>query len=72
VAIATKFVKITKKLDAIDPFLPFAVLRDYVDTSQFYGEGEMAIIMGDAELLNDYESMDIDNQRFPEHPDVLD
>jgi len=66
--IATKFVKITKKLDAIDPFLPFAVLRDYVDTSQFYGEGEMAIIMGDAELLNDYESMDIDNNAYQNTP----
>jgi hypothetical protein len=66
--IATKMQKITKKLDAIEPFLPFAVLRDYVDTSQFYGEGEMAIIFGDAELLNDYESMDIDNNAYQNTP----
>lgn len=66
--IKTKYVKITRKLDAIEPFLPFAVLRDYVDTSQFYGEGEMAIIMGDAELLNDYESMDIDNNAYQNTP----
>lgn len=66
--IKTKMVKITRKLDAIEPFLPFAVLRDYVDTSQFYGEGEMAIIMGDAELLNDYESMDIDNNAYQNTP----
>jgi hypothetical protein len=66
--IATKMQKITKKLDAIEPFLPFAVLRDYVDTSQFYGEGEMAVILGDAELLNDYESMDIDNNAYQNTP----
>lgn len=66
--IKTKYVKITKKLDAIEPFLPFAILRDYVDTSQFYGEGEMAVIMGDAELLNDYESMDIDNNAYQNTP----
>jgi hypothetical protein len=58
----------TKNLDEIEPFLPFAVLRDYVDTSLFYGEGEMAIIMGDAELLNDYESMDIDNNAYQNTP----
>jgi hypothetical protein len=58
----------TRKLDAISPFLPFAVLRDYVDTSLFHGEGEMAVIMGDAELLNDYESMDIDNNAYQNTP----
>lgn len=57
-----------QKLDEIKPFLPFAVLRDYVDTSLFYGEGEMAIIMGDAELLNDYEAMDIDNNAYQNTP----
>lgn len=61
-------IMVTQTLDAIDPFLPFAVLRDYVDSSQFYGEGEMAIIMGDAELLNDYESMDIDNSAYQNTP----
>lgn len=55
-------------LDAIAPFLPFAILRDYVDTSLFYGEGEMAIIMQDAELLNDYESMMIDNNAYQNTP----
>jgi hypothetical protein len=60
--------QVTQKLDEIKPFLPFAVLRDYVDTSQFYGEGEMAIIMGDSELLNDYESMDVDNNAYQNTP----
>lgn len=61
-------IKSQQKLDAIEPFLPFAVLRDYVDTSLFYGEGEMAIIMQDAELLNDYEAMDIDNNAYQNTP----
>lgn len=57
-----------QKLDEIKPFIPMAILRDYIDTSLFYGEGEMSIIMGDAELLNDYESMDIDNNAYQNTP----
>lgn len=57
-----------RTLDEIKPFLPFAVLRDYVDTSQFYGDGEMAVLFGDNELLNDYESMDIDNNAYQNTP----
>lgn len=55
-------------LDEIEPFLPFAVLRDYIDSSQFYGEGEMALLMNDAELLNDYEAMQIDNNAYQNTP----
>lgn len=61
-------VPVERKLDKIDPFLPYAVLRDYVDTSQFYGSGEMELLIGDAELLNDYESMDIDNNAYQNTP----
>lgn len=61
-------VSIDRKLDAIEPFLPFAVLRDYVDTSQFFGEGEMAVLFNDAELLNDYEAMDVDNNAYQNTP----
>ena len=57
-----------QKLDRIKPFLPFAVLRDYIDTSQFYGEGEMALLIYDAELLNDYEAMQIDNNAYQNTP----
>lgn len=57
-----------RKLDEIEPFLPFAVLRDYVDTSQFLGDGEMAVIIHDAELLNDLEAMDIDNNAYQNTP----
>lgn len=55
-------------LKEIKPFLPFAVLRDYIDSSQFYAEGEMALIIGDAELANDYEAMMIDNNAYQNTP----
>lgn len=58
----------TQKLDKIDPFLPYAVLRDYIDTSQFFAEGEMALLLNDAELLNDYEAMQIDNNAYQNTP----
>lgn len=57
-----------EKLDEIKPFLPFAVLRDYIDSSQFYAEGEMALLFHDAELLNDYESMEVDNNAYQNTP----
>jgi hypothetical protein len=61
-------IKTTQKLDKIDPFLPFAVLRDYVDSSQFYGSGEMELLLEDAEQLNDYESMQADNNAYQNTP----
>lgn len=53
--------KSEQKLDKIDPFIPIAVLRDYVDTSQFYGSGESEVIADRQEYLSDLESMDTDN-----------
>lgn len=57
-----------EKLDEIKPFLPFVLLRDYIDSSQLYGSGEMELIMEDAELLNDYESMQVDNNAYQNTP----
>lgn len=57
-----------QKLDEIKPFLPFAVLRDYIDSSQFYGSGEMDLLINDAELLNDYEAMQVDNNAYQNTP----
>ena len=57
-----------RKLDEIKPFLPFAILRDYIDSSQFLGAGEMELLMQDAELLNDYEAMQIDNNAYQNTP----
>lgn len=61
-------VQVQQKLDAIEPFIPFAVLRDYIDSSQFFGEGEMAIIADRQEMLNDLESMDTDNLAYQNTP----
>lgn len=61
-------IKTVQKLDAIDPFLPFAILRDYIDTSQFYASGEMELLINDAELLNDYEAMQVDNNAYQNTP----
>lgn len=57
-----------RKLDEIKPFLPFAVLRDYIDSSQFLGAGEMELLLQDAELLNDYEAMQVDNNAYQNTP----
>lgn len=61
-------IKIQRKLSAIKPFLPFAVLRDYIDSSQFLGAGEMELLVQDAELLNDYEAMQVDNNAYQNTP----
>lgn len=61
-------IETTQKLDEIEPFLPFVVLRDYIDSSQFYAEGEMALLIYDAELLNDYEAMQVDNNAYQNTP----
>lgn len=61
-------IEVTRKLDAIAPFLPFAVLRDYIDSSQFLGAGEMELLVADAELLNDYEAMQVDNNAYQNTP----
>lgn len=63
-----KMVDSPRKLDEIEPFLPFAVLRDYVDTSLFYGEGEMAVLLDPQEELNDLEAMDLDNNAYQNTP----
>lgn len=61
-------VEVPQQLDEIHPFLPFAILRDYIDSSQFLGAGEMELLLPDAELLNDYESMQVDNNAYQNTP----
>ncbi len=63
-----KEVEIPRKLDEIKPFLPYAILRDYIDSSQFLGAGEMELLVEDAELVNDYEAMQIDNNAYQNTP----
>lgn len=61
-------IEMPRKLSAIAPFLPFAILRDYIDSSQFLGAGEMELLIQDAELLNDYEAMQVDNSAYQNAP----
>ena len=52
--------KETKKIPAIEPFAPYAVLRNVVDPSLFYGSGDVEIIVDLQERLNDWEAIDMD------------
>lgn len=54
----------TKKIPEVKPFLPFAVLRNYVDNSLFYAKGDMAVIIDQQERLNDLSSQKADNITF--------
>lgn len=54
-------VKQEKTIPAIKPFLPFAILRNYVDTSLFYAKGDVAVIIDRQETLNDISNQKQDN-----------
>lgn len=54
----------TKVLPEIKPFLPFAVLRNYVDSSLFYAKGDMAVIIDRQETLNDLTNQKVDNLTY--------
>lgn len=49
------------ELPAIEPFLPFAPLRNYIDGSLFYGKGDVEVILDSQEHLNDTAAQKIDN-----------
>lgn len=53
-----------KKIEKIDPFLPFAVLRNTIDSSLFFGTGDVEVIMDRQESLNDIENLDLDNLHY--------
>lgn len=53
-----------KQLDPIEPFFPFAVLRNTIDSSLFYGTGDVEVILDRQETLNDIENLDLDNLHF--------
>lgn len=53
-----------KTIDAIAPFLPFALLRNTIDASLFYGTGDVEVIIDRQETLNDVENLDLDNLHY--------
>lgn len=53
--------KHTQEIPEIKPFLPFAILRNYVDQSLFYAKGDVAVIIDRQETLNDISNQKQDN-----------
>ena len=67
--------KVTRILDGVElttdvefpeikGFLPFAILRNYVDTSLFYARGDVEVILPRQERLNDISSQKSDNLTY--------
>jgi hypothetical protein len=48
----------------IKSFLPFAILRNYVDSTLFYAKGDVAVIIDRQETLNDLSNQKKDNLTF--------
>ena len=48
----------------IKGFLPFAILRNYVDTSLFYAKGDVEVFLPRQERLNDISSQKTDNLTY--------
>lgn len=48
----------------IKGFLPFAILRNYVDTSLFYAKGDVEVVLPRQERLNDISSQKTDNLTY--------
>lgn len=51
----------TKKIPEIHGFLPFAILRNYVDTNLFFARGDVEVVLPTQEALNDTASQKRDN-----------
>lgn len=54
----------TVELPEIKPFFPFAILRNYVDSSLFLGKGDVEVILPLQEALNDIANQKRDNLTF--------
>lgn len=58
----------TVDIPEIKGFLPFAILRNYVDTSLFYAKGDVEVIMPRQEALNDVSSQKHDALTYSLNP----
>ena len=56
--------QVAKEIEPIKAFAPFAILRNYVDSSLFFGRGDVETIIPRQETLNDVENMDLDNVSY--------
>ena len=59
-------IEMTTEVDIpeIKAFLPFAILRNYIDTSLFYAKGDVEVILPRQERLNDVSSQKSDNLTY--------
>lgn len=57
-------VSTTVDIPEIKAFLPFAILRNYVDSSLFYAKGDVEVVLGRQERLNDVSSQKSDNLTY--------
>lgn len=53
-----------KEIPEIQGFLPFAILRNYVDSNLFFARGDVEVILPSQEALNDTASQKRDNNAF--------
>lgn len=54
----------SKEVPEIQGFLPFAILRNYVDSNLFFARGDVEVILPSQEALNDTASQKRDNVAF--------
>jgi hypothetical protein len=54
----------TREIPEIQGFLPFAILRNYVDSNLFFARGDVEVILPTQEALNDTASQKRDNNAY--------
>ena len=59
-----QIVKGKKKIPEIQGFLPFAILRNYVDSNLFFARGDVEVMLPSQEALNDTASQKRDNTAY--------
>jgi len=64
VDVAGEQVEMPKVLPEIQGFLPFAILRNYVDSNMFFARGDVEVILPSQEALNDTASQKRDNVAY--------
>lgn len=64
VEIDGQVIKGKHKVPEIEGFLPFAILRNYVDSSLFFARGDVEVILPTQEALNDTASQKRDNVAY--------
>ena len=64
IVIDGELIEIEREIPEIQGFLPYAILRNYVDNSLFFARGDVEIILDTQEALNDTASQKRDNTAY--------